>query len=257
MSPRQDLYTLSPWMNAAGTLGFAPGRFWSWPEPAGAFVTNPVSLNPRTPARDRGAAPTPAGVVLHSGLPNPGLRSVLRENAAQWARSEAPVWLHLIASHPNEVKEMVRLIEQSQAEVMALELGLPPGSRSDHALSLVQAAAGELPVVAAVSLTAAGEPWLNRLARAGASAITLSPPRGMVRNEAGKIQAGRLLGPAVLPLAAAAVNAARRCGLPVIAGGGVYSLSDGQMLLELGATAVQIDAVLWNETFSAQNDGAA
>ena len=248
MSPRQDLYTLSPWMNAAGMLGFAPGRYWNWPEPAGAFVTNPVSLNPRTPARDRNAAPTPGGVLLHSGLPNPGLRAVLRDHAAQWARSAAPVWLHLIANRPDELKQMLRLVEESEAEVMAIELGLPPGIRSDHALSLVAAAAGELPVVPAVSFSAAGEPWLSRLARAGASAVTLTAPRGMVSTDLEKVQTGRLFGPALLPLAAAAVTAARRCGLPVIAGGGVYSTAAGNLLLELGATAVQIDTVLWNET---------
>ena len=74
MPPRSDLQIPSPWLNAAGMLGFAPGKPWPFDAPQGAFVTNPVSLKPRTPAGNRCLLPYPGGFLLHTGLPNPGLR---------------------------------------------------------------------------------------------------------------------------------------------------------------------------------------
>jgi dihydroorotate dehydrogenase len=56
---------------------------------------------------------------------------------------------------------------------------------------------------------------------------------------------GRLYGPAVFPLALAALLAVRRAGLPVIAGGGIYRPEQVEALLAAGASAVQVDAVLW------------
>ena len=64
-------------------------------------------------------------------------------------------------------------------------------------------------------------------------------------SSAGKLIAGRLYGPALLPLALAAVYSLRRQSLPVIAGGGVYRKADGEALQAAGAVAVQLDSVLW------------
>ena len=87
----------SPWLNATGTLGYAPGPAWNWPLPQGAFLTNPISLHHRTPAHNRAAITYPGGALLHSGLPNPGLRRVLprprrRLEAQQPAGLATPLW---------------------------------------------------------------------------------------------------------------------------------------------------------------------
>jgi len=98
MSDTIDLELCSTWLNAASTLGFAPpAEGWNWPEMQGGFVTNPVSLNPRTPAEARAVLPYPGGCLLHTGLPNPGLKAVLRKFAERWARGSLPVWVHLLA----------------------------------------------------------------------------------------------------------------------------------------------------------------
>jgi dihydroorotate dehydrogenase (NAD+) catalytic subunit len=86
---------------------------------------------------------------------------------------------------------------------------------------------------------------LDKLASLGASAISLGAPRGWLPGDSGKLTGGRLYGPAILPLALAAVRSLRRQALPVIAGGGVYCKADGEALLAAGAAAVQIDSVLW------------
>lgn len=241
---RQDFYLDSPWMNAAGMLGYAPPARWPIPDPMGAFVTNPISLGSRTPAAERSLLNYAGGALLHSGLPNPGLNRVLRKYTRHWAQSNLPVWVHLIGSNPDEIQQMVQRLEGVEG-VMAIELGLPPDAQGKDALAFVEAGFGELPLVVHLPFTAAGEPWLKELPKLGAAAITLGAPRGSLPTDTGRPVSGRLYGPALFPLVLAAVQQARRWGLPVIAGAGIYRRQDAQALLDAGARAIQLDTLLW------------
>lgn len=242
----QDLYLRSCWMNAAGMLGFSLPRGIHRPVEMGAFVTNPASLAPRSPAVNRCTLRFPGGMLLHTGHPNPGLKAVLQRQVERWRRSDLPVWVHLLSDDPAEMAQMVRMLEDCSDVVMAVEIGIHPGAKAEEALAVLQAACGELPVIAAIPLTAAGQGWLNELDRMGVSAISLTAPRGVLPGRDGKLTGGRLYGPALFPLAVNALQLARRAGLPVIAGCGVYSVDDGEALLQAGALAVQFDTVLWN-----------
>ena len=155
LSARQDLDFRSPWLNAAGSLGYNPPEKWVWSEPIGAFITNPVSLYPRTPAEGRVVIPFPGGFLLHSGLPNPGLQGLLA-GARRWERSSVPLWVHIIADTPEEIEGMVRVLE-SQETVSAIELGIGPRTGPEQALKLARAGVGELPLVVNFSLTDAAE----------------------------------------------------------------------------------------------------
>jgi dihydroorotate dehydrogenase (NAD+) catalytic subunit len=228
----------SPWLNAPGTLGFAPSRTWNWPKPQGAFLTNPLSLHSRTPAHNRAARPYPGGALLHSGLPNPGLRRVLRQHAAAWKRSSLPVWPHLFGL-PEEIHQMARLLEEAEG-VAALEISIPIEADAGLALALLQAARGELPLVACLPLQLVRLPWLAGLAAAGASALHLEAPRGQVEGIS-----GRLVGAGLLPLVMDALQVAMESNLPVIAGSGVFTVEDGDGLLKAGALAVAVDTALW------------
>jgi len=240
---RQDLYFTSPYLNAAGTLGFHPPARWPLPEAQGAFITNPISQGPRTPAAERAALPFPGGFLLHSGLPNPGLSRVLRHHAQRWAQSALPVWVHLLAEDAATTAQMVRRLEGHEG-VMAVEIGLPTHASPEESLAIIRAAAGELPLSVCVPVTQAQEAWVSRLSEAGAAGITLVSPRGtLIRNQ--KPISGRLYGPALLPQAVAAVQALRKSGLTLLAACGVYRRADAEMLLAAGAAAVQLDAVLW------------
>jgi len=239
-----DLPMSSPWLNAAGSLGFHPRRSWNWPHAQGAFVTNPVSLRPRQPAPSRAALSYAGGVLLHSGLPNPGLKAVLRANRERWRRAGLPVWVHCLASTPEEADTMVRMLEEID-EVAAVELGLPPQAGPAERLEMVRAAAGELPLVVCVPLNAAGEEWVGRLAGAGASGLCLSAPRGSLFDRHGQMHTGRLVGPALLPQTLAAVLRLGGQSLPLLAAAGVTRLQDGEALLAAGAAAVQLDTLLW------------
>jgi dihydroorotate dehydrogenase (NAD+) catalytic subunit len=244
-SARQPLDFRSPWLNAAGSLGYAlrPTESWAWSEPIGAFITNPVSLYPRTPAEERAVIPFPGGFLLHSGLPNPGLKGLLK-GARLWEDSPVPLWVHIIGDTPEEIEHMVRVLE-SYESVSAIELGIGPQAGPELTLKLARAAVGELPLVVNFPLTAAEEGWVDKLAGLGVSAVSLGAPRGLLPGASGKLIAGRLYGPAIFPLALAALRSLRRQPLPVIAGGGVYRKADGEACLAAGAAAVQLDSVLW------------
>jgi dihydroorotate dehydrogenase (NAD+) catalytic subunit len=245
---KYDLSLNPPLMNAAGSLGFAPDPHG--PEDLtllGAFVTNPVSLLPRTPAQERACLPFPGGFLLHTGHPNPGLKAVLRRFAARWERSSIPVIVHVLAQRGGEVHQIMQHLERCEF-LAGIEVGIPPEADPDIVLELVGAAQGERPVIARLSLEQAV--WLAPFAlQAGASAISLGAPRGTLPGPSGKPVRGRLYGPALFPQALEAVRQLVHLGVPVFASGGVYQRWQAEAMLQAGATAVQLDTVLWRGGF--------
>lgn len=236
-----------PWLNSAGSLGFLPPAEWNWPRPAGAFLTPPLSYKPRTPAEDRTALHFAGGCLLHSGLPNPGLRTAVKQYGARWACLKLPVWIHLIADDPRELANMVHTCENLE-NVMALEIGLPPFGTAQECLDLLDAAAGELPLIAHIPLERAGEAWLAELPRHGVGALSLGAPRGVLPSpiQAGKWISGRLFGNALFPQVLFAVQKLNGFNLSIIAGSGIFSPIEGEALIQAGAWAVALDTVLWN-----------
>lgn len=251
--PKTDFFFAQPLMNAAGMLGFFPdphspldfSRF-------GAFVTNPISRLPRTPAKGTRYIPFPGGFLLHTGLPNPGLSQALRRYGRYWASASLPVIVHLLAQNPDELGWMVERIEGA-GSVMGIEVGLPPDADASLAAQFAQAALGELPVLVRVPLD--GSLILAQaVVDAGASAISLGAPRGLLPSPcegegSGVRVSGRLNGPAIFPLALRAVEQLARAGLPVIGAGGVRSASEVEIMLKAGASAVQIGTSLWKSGY--------
>ena len=244
MPPRSDLQLASPWLNAAGTLGFASGKPWPFDAPQGAFVTNPVSRKPREPAFNRGLIPYAGGFLLHTGLPNPGIKAAIRQNRSRWQRAAVDTWVHILPGLPPEAAEMVRLLEDCEG-VTTVELGLMTNTPEEDALELLAAASGELPLVVEIDPGLIKAPWLAQLADLGVSAIHLGAPRGVLPDANGKLTGGRLYGPTLLPQTLHALQTLLPLGLPVIASGGIYRKEDGELLLAAGAWAVAVDAVLW------------
>lgn len=242
--PRPELNISSGWMNAAGMLGFAPVPGSLLPEPPVAFVTNPISYKPRTPAADRFCSSFPGGFLLHTGWPNPGFRKALTRYSTRWARSEVQVWVHLLVEQPHEVNQMVRALEETDG-VAAIEIGLPPIAKDDLRLQLVEAALGELPVTVCVPLDQVNAAWVEKVIDLGVSGLVISAPRGVVANTAGGFSRGRMYGSGLFPQVLLALGCLRTFGIPLIAGSGVYDQQAIDTLLSAGAAAVQLDAVLW------------
>lgn len=243
---KRDLYFSKPTMNAAGLLGFSPDfrslADFGGLEGLGAFVTNPISLRPRTPAAHPAVIEFPGGLLLHSGLPNSGLAAVVKKHAARWNRADIPVIVHLMADRPEETQHMVRMLEGIE-NVMAAELGFAPLLSDDIILLNLEMCAGELPLI--FSLPAEQILRLGpRLMDGGAAALSMSHPRGALMHN-GKLVTGRLFGRSQLPRSLDIVRSAAMIGLPVIGAGGVWTEQDATDMLSAGAMAVQMDASLW------------
>jgi dihydroorotate dehydrogenase len=231
-------------MNAAGALGFAPELHSGLDfTRLGAFVTHPVSLQPRTPAHGQRYLAYPGGFLLHTGYPNPGLRAVTRRYAARWRNASLPVIVHLLAQHPAEIASALEMLEGLEG-VYGVEVGLPPGASLELATQMMDTALGELPVVARLSLDQASE-LAAALIERGAAAISLGAPRGALPGSDGSLLRGRLYGPGIFPQALAVTRDLAERGIPVIGAGGIYSPAQIDSMLAAGARAVQLDTWLW------------
>ena len=238
-----DLPFTGPFTNAAGTLGYNPSPREIDLSGLGGFITNPVSLAPRTIATGARMLRFPGGILVHSGLPNPGLRRVVSKYRENWARASVPVVVHLVGGDPDDLFRMVRVLEETEG-VAGLEIGLAAGIPGDPARALVQAAVGELPVLVRPMLEdvlrLAGE-----AANSGASALAIGPPRGSLDGPDGSLVSGRLYGPAVRPMALEVFRELSGISIPVIYAGGIRNAADADAALALGAAGVQIDIALW------------
>lgn len=257
--PKQDLIFRKPLMNAAGTLGFAPDLRAEIPwDDFGVFVTNPLSLRPRTAAAHPALIEFPGGFLLHTGLPNPGFRAALKKYARRWKDSPLPLIVHLMADRPEETQQMVRQLEGME-NIMAVELGFAPLLTDDIILLALEMCLGELPLIFSLPF----EQVLSlgpRLIQNGAAAVGLAAPRGALpfaplrlpplslklggEKEGGLIE-GRLFGPALFPQSLEIVASAAKLGLPIIGAGGVCAKENADAMISAGALAVQMDSKLW------------
>jgi dihydroorotate dehydrogenase (NAD+) catalytic subunit len=259
---KRDLYFSKPFMNAAGMLGFAPDlRAGISLDSFGAFVTNPFSLRPRSPAAKPAIIEYPGGFLFHSGLPNPGLSAGMKKYSARWSRSDLPIIVHLMADRPEETQRMVRMLE-TEENVMAAELGFAPLLSDDIIHLTLEMCRGELPLIFSLPI----EQVLSlgpRLIQEGAQAISISAPRGalplthpdklIAAPTSSPLVTGRLYGPSLFPQTLETVFSASKLSLPMIGAGGVWTKENAEAMLSADALAVQVDAVLWSpgSTFSA------
>jgi dihydroorotate dehydrogenase len=233
----------TPWMNVSGFGGYLPQYSANERLPIGGFVTNPISLLPRTPTLTRSVITYPGGLMLHTGSSNPGMKSVLKTYSKKWRNLSVPLWVHLLVTTPYEVQNMVRQLEETQC-VSTVELGLPPNASMKSQCELVEAAVGELPFFVCVPLDSAEPTFIEKIASLGADGAVICAPRGLMMQD-GKCKQGRLYGPALHPQMMAALHHLRGFNLPLIAGCGIFSQEQGEAALKAGAAAVQIDAWLW------------
>lgn len=252
---KRDLYFSKPLINSAGSLGFAPdlrvlgelgglNRF-------GAFVTNPISLRARMPTANPSVIEFAGGVLLHTGLPNPGFNQVIKKYSAKWNRAELPIIVNLMADRPEETQQMVRQLENLE-NVMAVQLGFAPLLSDDIILLNLEMCLGELPLIFALpheQILSLGP----RLIQEGASAVSIASPRGAIPDltpnpsplRRGELITGRMYGKSLFPRSLDIVRSAGMIGLPMIGAGGVWDDIDVESMLAVGAMAVETDIRLW------------
>ena len=246
---KQDLTFRTPYMNEAGTLGFAPDYRAPVPwDSFSAFVTNPISLRPRLPTAKPALVEYPGGFLLHTGLPNPGLPTTIRKYARRWEDSQLPIIVNLMADHPEETARMVESLEGLE-NIAAVELSFAPQATENIILLTVELSLGELPLIVNLPLEQILSVGPQAIAK-GAAAVCLAVPRGMLLTVNGEIITGRLNGASLFPQALLTVRNIAREGIPVIGAGGVQSKVNADAMLSVGALAVQVDASLWKGDIS-------
>ena len=238
----------NPVMNAAGTLGFGDSyRDLLDMDQLGAFVTNPITYSPRAPAHGTRVVPMDAGVLVHTGLPNPGINKVVSSYRGTWERMSIPVIAHVIVNNAQEVNRCVTLLENEEA-IAAIELGLNDEMTAAEAQWHVQAARGrtEKPLLIRLPFGATADLAQAVIDAGGDSLVMCAAPRGTARDRTGRLVAGRVYSPSLKPLILRMVGQlARKVRVPVIAAGGIHSMQDARDYIEAGAVAVQVDSLTW------------
>lgn len=249
-SGKNQLVVESPVMPSAGILGYGKSyRDMVNLNKLGALVTNPVTYKQRFPANGVRVVPLDSGVLVHTGLPNPGLSKVIREYRDTWATLDIPIIVHLVATTLDEVSKCMEMIENVE-EINAVELGLPDDITPEIAYEFTErvASMAEKPCLVRLPMYDA-HIIAESVVEAGAGALVVAaPPRGTARDpQSGKLVGGRVYSPIVKATALRLVGSlARRIqNVPIIGAGGIHSPEDARDFIEAGATAVQVDSVTW------------
>jgi dihydroorotate dehydrogenase (NAD+) catalytic subunit len=217
-----------------------------------AFVTKTV-----TPERREGNAPpriaeTDCGMVNAIGLANPGRERFLTHTLPRLRELGLPLWISVGGFSADDYAETCARLEGVTIE---LNLSCPNVDEAPEGAAAIVAAcrrATSLPLYAKLSPHAwdIGE-TVRAVEAAGADGVSLvNTLRGLKLDADLKpaldYGAGGYSGPALKPVALAAVYAARRATeLPIVGMGGIWTGRDALELIACGATHVALGTVLF------------
>lgn len=252
----------NPVMIAAGCAGYGQAYHSLLNLAAfGAIVTNPITLRPRRgPAQPR-LVETPGGFILNTGEQNPGVKKVIQQAQKSWTNLSTAIIAHLPVDAPDDLLRTARALTHlemphGQTVLAAIELGLPPQAHPQEVRRWVRAVqeGSPLPVLVKLPLGSSLE-LAEAVAEAQADALVISsPPEGAAQLVGGgTIISGALYGPALHSLVLRDLQRVKSWfDLPLVAVGGIHSLADAQAFLTAGATAIQLDSLLFIEPKQAE-----
>jgi dihydroorotate dehydrogenase (NAD+) catalytic subunit len=213
----------------------------------GAVVTQPITLRPQRGAPQPRVVETKAGFIINTGLQNPGVKNVLRYYGKIWPRVGTMLIAHLPADEVDNLTRTARALSNVE-NLTAFELGVPHHAgpyEVEQAVRAIQKGS-ELPVLVKIPLAGS-----HQLAEAAAynyadALVVGTPPLGTapITGQQNLIT-GLIYGPALHNLTLYHLHAVASVGLPLIAAGGIHSLSDAKAFLQAGAKAVQIDSLIF------------
>jgi dihydroorotate dehydrogenase (NAD+) catalytic subunit len=219
-----------------------------------AFVTKTVTPLPRGGNAPVRIAETGLGMLNSIGLANPGRERFLADTLPRLRELGLPLWVSVGAFAASEYAETCALLEDVTIE---LNLSCPNVDEAPESAAEIVAAcraATALPLYAKLSPANWDIGALARaVADAGADGLSLvNTIRGLALDEALRpilgTQTGGLSGPALKPVALAAVHTAYRAtSLPIIGMGGVQTGRDAVELFAAGASAVALGTVLFSD----------
>ncbi len=245
---KMGLTLYNPVMPAAGSFGFGT-EYADLVDTTGlgAIVVGPFTARPRRGVHPPRAVPIADGVLVHTGLANPGVAAAIRQYSAAWEHSPVPVIAHVAGTAPDEVLTCCERLGETPG-VAAIELGLSDDTYDSEVDDLVSAARSSafFPLIVRLPITRADE-LCETAVNAGADALTVAaPPRGAVWHKPSqRLVQGRLYGRFVHPLVLHTLClVSDLVDAPLIACGGIHSLDDALVCMQAGAVAVQMGGAL-------------
>ena len=224
-----------------------------------AFVTKTV-----TPLARGGNAPiriaeTDAGMLNSIGLANPGRDTFLAETLAGVAAVGVPIWVSVGGFAVHEYAETcARLDDRDEVAVVELNLSCPNVDEAPESAAEIVAAcraATRKPLYAKLSPATWDIAESARVVEAaGADGLSLvNTIRGLALDERSLAPVlgravGGLSGPALKPIALAAVYACRTAtSLPIVGMGGIMNGRDGLEFIACGASDIALGTVLFTD----------
>ncbi len=219
-----------------------------------AFVTKTVTPLPRAGNEPVRIAETAVGMLNAIGLANPGIEAFLREALPRLAGA---VWVSVGGFSTRDYAELCERLDGEDIAVIELNLSCPNVDEVPSGVGEVVAAARAVtskPLYAKLAPAADVAENAKAAEAAGADGLSLvNTVKGMALDERTLRPilargAGGLSGPALRPLALAAVFAAYEAThLPIAGMGGVASGRDALELLAAGASDVALGTILFSD----------
>jgi len=231
----------------------------------GGVVTKTITLEPREGNSGRRLQETPSGLLNSIGLENVGVERFISEKLPQLLSGGVKCIVSLAAEDWEEYRELVeRTAGCPEIEAVEINLSCPNvdrggmviGSNPDlvrHYIRHAREVLRDRTIIAKLTPNAGDVSVLAVSAEeAGADAlVAINTVVGMdidIENRRpvfDRVTAG-LSGPAIMPIALAAVwKVARSVEIPVVASGGISSVSDAVKFFMAGAAAVQVGTAIF------------
>jgi len=224
-----------------------------------AFVTKTVTPEPREGNAPVRIAETDAGMLNSIGLQNPGIDAFVEDMLPRLCTLGVPIWVSVGGFSADDYAELCARLDGEEG-VAAIELNVScpnvtsPVEEADELVTAAREATRKTlytklspsaPDVAAAAEAAAGAgtdglSLVNTLRGMALEPTTLRPVLGR--------ETGGLSGPALRPVALAAVHACYQAtGLPIVGMGGVETGRHALELIAAGASAIALGTVLFRD----------
>lgn len=256
-----SLDLISPVMVASGCGGTGP-ELASFTDltSLGGIVTRSITIAPRPGGRHPRILETPSGLVHAVDLQNPGIDQFLALELPWLLRQGARVFVSVVGRSLGEYAELARRLGRTPG-IAGIEVNLsaPDAGGSGvfdvrepfHAGSVVAAVHRDLP--RGLPVLAKLRSDLVRVAESARAVLEAGADAVVVGNALpAAMPDGRpagLSGPAIRPLALRCLTEVLDAapGATVIASGGITTVADARVVLDLGATAVQVGTALLHD----------
>jgi dihydroorotate dehydrogenase (NAD+) catalytic subunit len=223
-----------------------------------AYVTKTVTPRPREGNPPVRIVETDSGLLNSIGLANLGIDAFVEQVLPRLLALELPIWVSVGGSAAADYADLCAKLDGEPLAAIELNLSCPnvesPTERVEEIVRAARQATAKplfaklsplVPDVGAVALAAAeagadGLSLVNTLRGLALDRHTLTPVLATTT--------GGLSGPALRPIALAAVYACRRAtGLPIVGMGGVETGRHALELLAAGASACALGTILFSD----------